>query len=138
MVCGLYRGPMGCRSYRCEKVWQTREQITMVLKTIDNPKISTLKKQIHEVEIPSLCPKTGNPIKGSTLTITYAPKDKLLELYSLNEYVASFIGSQEVRDLELFTQVVARDCHAALGAEVSVTGKFILNIGQTLVCECQS
>ena len=110
----------------------------MALRTIDNPKVSKLKKQIHEVEIPPLCPKTGNPIKGSTLTITYEPKEKLLELYSLNEYIASFIGSNEVRDLELFTQVVARDCHAILGVEVSVIGKFGLNIGQTLICECQS
>src|SRR5512143_1270272 len=111
---------------------------SMTLKTIDNPRISKLKKQIHEVEIPPLCPKTNNPIQGSTLTITYVPKERLLELYSLNEYVASFIGSKEVRDLELFTQVVARDCHEALGVEVSVVGKFILNIGQTLVCECES
>ena len=75
---------------------------------------------------------------GSTLTITYIPKDELLEFYSLNEYITSFIGSHEVRDLELFTQVVARDCRQALGVKVSVTGKFILNIGQTLICECES
>lgn len=110
----------------------------MTLKTIDNPKISKLTKQIHEVQVPSLCPKTGNPITGSTLTITYVPDEKLLEVYSLNEYIASFIGSKEVRDLELFTQVVARDCHNVLGVKVSVTGKFILNIGQTVICECQS
>ena len=110
----------------------------MILKTIKNPTISKLTKQTHEVEIPSLCPKTNNPIKGSTLTITYVPAEELLELYSLNEYVASFIGSNEVRDLELFTQVVTRDCHAVLGVKVSVTGKFILNIGQTLLCECES
>ncbi len=110
----------------------------MALQTIANPKISRLKKQIHEVEIPPLCPKTGNPIQGSTLTITYTPNETLLELYSLKEYIASFIGSREVRDLELFTQVVARDCHAVLGVEVSVIGKFVLNIGQTLICECQS
>ena len=75
---------------------------------------------------------------GSTLTITYIPKDELLEFYSLNEYITSFIGSHEVRDLELFTQVVARDCRQELGVKVSVTGKFILNIGQTLICECES
>ena len=110
----------------------------MILKTIDNPRVSKLIKQVHEVDIPSLCPKTGNPITGSTLTITYKPDQKLLEIYSLNEYVASFIGSNEVRDLELFTQVVSRDCHAALGVHVSVIGKYILNIGQTVVCECES
>jgi NADPH-dependent 7-cyano-7-deazaguanine reductase QueF len=110
----------------------------MTLKTIDNPKISKLAKQIHEVELPSLCPKTGNPITGSTLSITYSPNEKLLEVYSLTEYIASFIGSNEVRDLELFTQEVARDCHNVLGVKVSVIGKFILNIGQTVICECES
>ena len=110
----------------------------MILKTIKNPNISTLTKQTHEVEIPSLCPKTNNPISGSSLTIVYTPEAELLELYSLNEYMASFVGSNEVRDLELFTQIVARDCREALGVKVSVTGKFILNIGQTLICECES
>jgi 7-cyano-7-deazaguanine reductase len=110
----------------------------MILKTIDNPKISKMTKQVHEVDVPSLCPKTGNPITGSTLTITYVPDVQLLELYSLNEYVASFIGSNEVRDLELLTQVVARDCFSVLGVDVSVVGKYVLNIGQTVICECHS
>jgi len=110
----------------------------MILKTIANPKISKLTKQIHEVEVPPLCPKTQNPIHGSTLTITYTPEERLLEVYSLNEYIASFSGSNEVRDLELLTQVVARDSHDILGVRVAVIGKFILNIGQTLICECES
>ncbi|HEX2697155.1 MAG TPA: hypothetical protein VHM28_05560 [Anaerolineales bacterium] len=109
----------------------------MILKTIDNPQIARLTKEIHEVQIPPLCPKTGNPIAGSTLTISYLPEKKLLEVYSLNEYVASFTGSNEVRDLELLTQVVARDCHEVLGVKVTVTGTYILNIGQTVICECE-
>jgi NADPH-dependent 7-cyano-7-deazaguanine reductase QueF len=110
----------------------------MLLKTISNPKISKITKQVHEVAVPSLCPKTGNPVEGSTLTITYAPDQKLLEVYSLNEYVASFIASKEVRDLELLTQVIAQDCHNILEVKVSVVGKFILNIGQTIICECEN
>ena len=110
----------------------------MILKTINNPKISKLTKEIHEAVVPPLCPKTANPITGSTLTITYIPTDKLLEVYNLNEYITSFIGSNEVKDLELLTQVVARDCHEVLGVKVTVIGKYILNIGQTLICECQS
>jgi len=110
----------------------------MILKTIKNPNLARLIKQTHEIQVPPLCPKTQNPISGSTLTITYIPNEDLLEVYSINEYVASFIGSQEVRDLELFTQVVARDCHAVLGAKVNVLGKFMMNIGQTLICECEA
>lgn len=110
----------------------------MTVQTIDNPRVSKLIKQTHEVVVPSMCPKTGNPISGSTLTIAYEPDQKLLEIYSLNEYIASFIASQEVRDLELFTQVVARDCHEALGVRVLVIGKYVLNVGQTVICECAS
>ena len=72
------------------------------------------------------------------MTISYTPDETLLEVYSLNDYIASFIGSREVRDLELLTQVVARDCHNLLGVPVSVIGKFELNIGQTVICECES
>ena len=110
----------------------------MILQTIKNPTISKLTRQIHEVQVPPLCPKTGNPIAGSTLTIAYTPDEKLLEIYSLNEYIASFIGSNEVRDLELLTQVVARDCHEVLGVRVSVVGKYILNVGQNVICECEN
>lgn len=110
----------------------------MILQTINNPTISKLTRQIHEVQVPPLCPKTGNPIAGSTLTIMYKPDKKLLEIYSLNEYIASFIGSNEIRDLELLTQVVARDCHEVLGVRVSVVGKYVLNVGQNVICECES
>jgi NADPH-dependent 7-cyano-7-deazaguanine reductase QueF len=110
----------------------------MILQTIDNPTIAKLIKQTHEVEVPSLCPKTGNPIAGSILRISYTPHQKLLEIYSLKDYVASFIGSQEVRDLELLTQVIARDCQSVLGVRVFVVGQYILNVGQTLICECES
>ena len=109
----------------------------MILKTIDNPTIARLTKQTHEVDVPQLCPQTGNPTAGSTITIAYAPHQRLLEIYSLREYVASFIGSQDVRDLELLTQVIARDCHDILDVHVSVIGRYILNVGQTVICECE-
>jgi 7-cyano-7-deazaguanine reductase len=110
----------------------------MTLQTIDDPRVARLKRETHEVQVPPLCPKTANPVAGSTITISYAPEGKLLEFYSLRDYVASFAGSQEVRDLELLTQVVARDCRAVLGVKVSVVGRYVLNIGQTVVCECES
>ena len=53
----------------------------MNLKTIDNPKISKLTKQIHEVNVPSLCPKTGNPISGSTFTGVQAGTDNGVRIY---------------------------------------------------------
>lgn len=107
----------------------------MALATITNPGIA---KQTHIVNVPVLCPKTQNPLEGSTLTIAYYPKDKLLEVYSLNLYVASFIGSPDVRDIELLTQVVGGHCADVLGVGVEVIGKFILSVGQTVICEYRS
>lgn len=107
----------------------------MAIKTIDNPGIT---KQTHIVDVPPLCPKTGNPIGGSSITITYRPAGKLIEVYSLNEYIASFVNSRDVRDIELLTQVVGGHCADVLGVNVQVTGKFILNIGQAVICKYQS
>lgn len=106
----------------------------MALKTITNPGI---KKQTHVVDIPPLCPRTHNPVAGSTLTISYTPANDLLEVYSLQDYVASFAGSETVRDVEQLVIVAARDCREALGVGVFVTGKFVLNISQTVICEYQ-
>lgn len=107
----------------------------MALKTIANPGIT---KQTHVVDIPPLCPVTHNPVAGSTLTISYTPANNLLEIYSLRDYVASFAGSETVRDIEQLAIVVAQDCREVLRVNVSVVGRFVLNIGQVVICEYQS
>lgn len=90
-----------------------------------------LEEQTHMVELPPLCPRTHNPLAGSVVTITYVPvENQVLEVYNLTDYVHSFYGSQIVRDIEHFAQVVAADCGKALKADVRVTADFILNIGQ--------
>ena len=106
----------------------------MTLETINNPKIAEIAQQRHIIKVPQLCPKTGNPIRGN-ITITYTPKDKLLEVYSLTEYINSFIGHQQVRDMEHLAQVVAVDCARTLGVGVQVRAIFVLDIGQTAVID---
>jgi len=106
----------------------------MALETITNPKISVISRQRHIIKLPPLCPKTGNPIRGH-ITISYTPNDKLLEVYSLTEYINSFVGHQQVRDIEHFAQVVAVDCAGALGVSVQVRATFVLDIGQTVVID---
>ena len=55
-------------------------------------------------EFTSICPLTGAPDFG-TLTIRYVPKEKLLELKSLRDYLAAFrarpILQEEIVELEL-------------------------------------
>ncbi len=90
-----------------------------------------LHEQTHIVDLPPLCPRTHNPLAGSTLVITYTPvENQVLEVYNLTDYVHGFVGSETVRDIEHFAQVVAADCGNALKTDVRATVEFILNIGQ--------
>ncbi len=90
-----------------------------------------LQEQTHIVDLPPLCPRTHNPLAGSTLVITYKPvENQVLEVYNLTDYVHSFYASETVRDIEHFAQVVAADCGHALQTDVRATVEFILNIGQ--------
>jgi 7-cyano-7-deazaguanine reductase len=102
----------------------------VVIQTVDNQHPAMPMLQRHVVNVPALCPATHNPQPGSTLTLTYLPAAKLLELYALTDYVHSFVGHQTVRDIEYFAQTLAQDCADALGVAVSVRTHFVLHLDQ--------
>lgn len=104
----------------------------IVIQTVDNRNPAMPMVQRHLVNLPSMCPATGNPQPGSTLTVAYRPKARLIELYSLTEYVHSFVGHPTVRDIEHFAQTLAQDCADALGVAVHVQTHFVLNIDQVV------
>jgi len=105
-----------------------------VLKTIANPNPHLTTQQTHCLQLPQLCPASKNPGAGSTLRISYSSKQQFLEVFSLSAYIQSFIAHPKVRDVELFTQTIARDCQQALDGEaVQVQGHFELPaIGQSV------
>jgi len=105
-----------------------------VLKTIANPNPQFTTEQTHCLQLPQLCPASKNPGAGSTLRIRYLGNQWFLEVFSLSAYIQSFIAHPKVRDVELFTQTLAWDCHQALdGVEVEVQGHFELPaIGQSV------
>ena len=106
--------------------------VNAAIQTVDNQHPAISMVQRHIINVPALCPVTGNPQQGSTLTVTYLPETKLLELYSLTEYVHSFIGHKTVRDIEHFAQTFAQDCADALGVSVSVRAHFVLHLDQII------
>jgi len=110
-----------------------------VLKTIGNPYPQMQTHQEHCLQVPQLCPASGNPGPGSRLTIRYTSQARFLEVFSLHDYVQAFIGHRTVRDVEQLTQTVARDCAAALGHAVQVQGHFELpGIGQSVTTTVQT
>lgn len=87
----------------------------------------------HQLPLPRCCPISGNPQPGSTITISYRPKDKFLEVYSLRNYIDEFIGGHEgVRDMEGMIQKIASDCCQTLGVYVRVDAQIILQDGDQM------
>lgn len=97
----------------------TLDELRARIKTIANPHPGLATEVEHVLHLPELCPATRNPKRGSTLTLRYGAGERFLELFSLDAYMAGFVGHTVVRDMELLVQTVA--LHAADAAGVAVT-----------------
>lgn len=95
---------------------------------LTQPNTRTVKLfQQHTLPLPSCCPVSGNPQVGSTITISYVPDTKFLEVYSLSTYISKFVGGYEnVRDMEGMIQVIAHECATTIGVRVKVDAKIKL------------
>jgi 7-cyano-7-deazaguanine reductase len=102
-----------------------------MLTTMPNPNPNTTHS-IHRLDLPSMCPVSGNPKPGSHIRILYTASDKFLEVYSLQAYIGSFVGGHPsgVRDMEQTIQKVAIDCAGVLGVPVRVYANLVLDCGQ--------
>jgi NADPH-dependent 7-cyano-7-deazaguanine reductase QueF len=84
------------------------------------------------------CPHSGEPQLGSTISIEYAPADRLLELHAVAEWIAPFSAGDEAIDLETVAQRCAVAAAQAVGVPVVVIASYILRNGVRLVCQCRS
>ncbi|RIY31708.1 hypothetical protein [Psittacicella gerlachiana] len=110
------------------------------IKTIGNPHKLLKTKVVNKVNLPPFCTATGNPGSGSYLTISYTAKDKLLEVFTFEKYINSFIGHPIVRDVELLAQEVATEVAIALNTPVTLTAEFVLvgfKYGQSVQVEVE-
>lgn len=98
-----------------------------MLKTQPNEKRSTFTQITHTLEFNTLCPFSQNPLPGSTIAISYTPRDFIIEVYSLRRYIDSYKGGKgDVRSMEGMLQQVAKDCAALLKVKVEVVGDLAL------------
>ncbi len=93
----------------------------------------------HTLDIPPCCPVSGNPLPGSTLTISYRAHLLVLEVIALRSYVNSFVGGLrgpdgniDVRDMEGLILRVAHDCADAVGVPVKVRADLRLRPAQRM------
>jgi 7-cyano-7-deazaguanine reductase len=73
-------------------------------------------------EFTSICPLTGAPDFG-TLTIRYVPKEKLLELKSLRDYLAAF-RARPILQEEVVNEVLDEVVRSAAPRFAEVEGVF--------------
>lgn len=108
------------------------------IKTINNQHPTLRTKITNKVNLPPFCTATNNPGVGSQLTITYDAGNKLLEVFTLEKYINSFIGHKIVRDVEYLAQEIAIEVATALGQAITVSADFNLvgfKYGQSVHCE---
>jgi NADPH-dependent 7-cyano-7-deazaguanine reductase QueF len=77
----------------------------------------------------ALCPHSGEPQAGSTLTIRYRPAAVLLELHAPAQWLQAQAAGDEPTDLETLAQKAAHDATAALGVAVEVEARYLLRGG---------
>ena len=114
------------------------------LKTLPNRHEAVATVQIHILDLPQCCPFSGNPQSGSTIEIRYTPVSKHIEVYSLRDYIASYIGGKKCpdsgklieREMEGMIQRIAIDCATAASVPVSVVAHLVLDCGRLRV-ECE-
>lgn len=107
------------------------------LATLPNAQPNLITRVAITTPMPAMCPRSGNPQAGSTVTIAYTAGRVVLEVYSVAPYLRQYVGGRQmpgatIRDMEQTVQQVALDCRAALGVDVAVTADLILQAGQRM------
>ena len=74
----------------------------------------------NSLELPRCCPVSKNPQPGSTLTLRYRARERVLEVYSLKQYIQQFVGGHPdgTRNMEAMIQNIAQTCANLLGTPV--------------------
>jgi len=85
--------------------------------------------ELADPEFTSICPLTGAPDFG-TVTIRFVPRDKLLELKSLRDFLGGF-RSREVLQEEVVNEVLEEIVASAEPVRAEVEGVFNVRGGMT-------
>lgn len=98
------------------------------LATLPNERPDVATRMEHVLEIPRCCPASRNPQPGSTLTIRYRVEERILEVYTLKAYIASFQGGHAdgTRNMESMIGKIAADAANATGVRVFIHAHLFL------------
>lgn len=78
------------------------------------------------------CPVSGEPRRGSVITVTYTPTDRIIGLDSIAKHLPTY--ATEAIDVETVAQLLARDCANAISGSVKVEARYLLRDGIEIQC----
>lgn len=106
----------------------------MAIETIKNssPDISTLVTL--KTPFVAACPYSGEPQEGSFISVTYSPKDVLIELHGVEKYLKTLSEGKDALDLETVAQMLFTECRNVDSVKVKAVYK--LRNGLEMTCEC--
>lgn len=108
----------------------------MSINTLPNRQPTTSTSVRLRTPYGGACPVSGYPLAGSWIEVAYAPAGVILELSAVAQHLPTY--ATEARDVETIAQMLARDCAAALGVDVTVSAYYVLRDGIELWAICQS
>ena len=78
----------------------------------------------HTVDIPPCCPVSGNPVAGSTVTISYRPTGIVLPVEDLADMVAEYVGGRgAIRGMEEMIQEICTRARDTVKVPVRVVAR---------------
>ena len=107
----------------------------MAIKTIDNRKPQIPITVTLTTSIVAICPYSHEPQAGSYISITYQPKDKLIELHAVEEFLAKLTQGTEAIDLETVVQLLATECD---DISIHIKAFYKLKNNLEMICEYQT
>jgi hypothetical protein len=104
------------------------------VQAVTGPRVRLLHS--HVVQLPACCPRSGNPLAGSTLCLTYYSSGWCLEVYSLRALLKRFVGGWKgtdaypaERNMEGMIALLGQMSADALNEPVRFTANLILDVG---------
>jgi hypothetical protein len=83
----------------------------------------------HVVDIPPCCPITGNPLRGSTLRVSYRANDRAFPIEDLEDMIREYVGGHKIRSIqgmeEMIQNLAVRAC-VATGVKVRARADLLI------------
>ena len=81
----------------------------------------------HAVDVPPCCPKSGNPLPGSKIRVSYRPRGIVFPVEALADMVAEYVGGhKDVREMEGMIQHIASRVSEIVGVRVRCRADLVI------------